>query len=190
MGVDIRHNKDRKVRRKAPKSKNVYLELLVKLYRFLARRTQSKFNGRVVRRLYLSRSNRPPLSLSRLVKQLTLKHTIEPNRIAVVISTVTNDTRIYDVPKMTVAALAFTQKAKERILAAGGECLTLDQLAVRDPLGNNCMLLEGPRKAAKKYKYFGAPGVPGSSTRPLVRSKGRKFERARGRRASRGYKKH
>ena len=30
-----------------------------------------------------------------------------------------------------------------RILAAGGECITLDQLAVRDPLGENSMLYEG-----------------------------------------------
>merc|ERR1712008_117216 len=35
MGVDIRHNKDRKVRRTAPKSDDIYLRLLVKLYRFL-----------------------------------------------------------------------------------------------------------------------------------------------------------
>ena len=34
-----------------------------------------------------------------------------------------------------------------------------------------------------------APGVPHSHTKPFVRSKGRKFERARGRRASRGYRK-
>ena len=47
----------------------------------------------------------------------------------------------------------------------------------------------GKRSARKACKYFGAPGVPNSKTRPLVRSKGRKFERARGRRASRGYKK-
>ena len=53
----------------------------------------------------------------RLVKNLTRKHTIEPNRIAVCVSTVTNDTRIYEVPKMTVAALAFTQKAKERYVS-------------------------------------------------------------------------
>lgn len=30
--------------------------------------------------------------------------------------------------------------------------------------------------------------IKGSHTKPLVRSKGRKFERARGRRKSRGYK--
>ena len=33
-----------------------------------------------------------------------------------------------------------------------------------------------------------AAGVPGSSTKPYVRSEGRKFERARGRRKSKGYK--
>ncbi|PNJ41259.1 RPL18 isoform 11, partial [Pongo abelii] len=31
MGVDIRHNKDRKVRRKEPKSQDIYLRLLVKV---------------------------------------------------------------------------------------------------------------------------------------------------------------
>uniref|UniRef100_A0A2K5F1F8 Large ribosomal subunit protein uL15/eL18 domain-containing protein n=1 Tax=Aotus nancymaae TaxID=37293 RepID=A0A2K5F1F8_AOTNA len=34
-GVDIRHNEDRKVRPKEPKSQDIYLRLLVKLYRFL-----------------------------------------------------------------------------------------------------------------------------------------------------------
>jgi hypothetical protein len=34
MGVDIRHNKDRKVHRTEPKSQDIYLRLLVKLYRF------------------------------------------------------------------------------------------------------------------------------------------------------------
>ncbi len=35
MGVDIRHNKDRKVHRTEPKSQDIYLRLLVKLYRFV-----------------------------------------------------------------------------------------------------------------------------------------------------------
>jgi len=188
MGIDISHKHDRKARRKAPKSKNVYLMLLVKLYRFLARRTDSKFNEKIVKRLYLSRGNRPPLGLSRLVKNLTRSGKCMPDKIGVAVTTITNDVRLYTVPKMTVCALKFTEKARERILAAGGECITLDQLAVRDPLGENSMLYEGPRKAMKKYKYFGAPGVPGSKTRPLVRSKGRKFEKARGRRESRGFK--
>ena len=51
------------------------------------------------------------------------------------------------------------------------------------------MLLRGPKNAREAVKHFGpAPGVPGSHAKPYVRSKGRKFERARGRRKSRGYK--
>ena len=44
MGVDISHKYMRKARRTEPKSKDIYLRLLVKLYRFLARRTDAKFN--------------------------------------------------------------------------------------------------------------------------------------------------
>uniref|UniRef100_A0A915EI33 Large ribosomal subunit protein eL18 n=1 Tax=Ditylenchus dipsaci TaxID=166011 RepID=A0A915EI33_9BILA len=47
------------------------------------------------------------------------------------------------------------------------------------------LLLQGCRKNREAEKHFGhAPGVPGSHTKPSVRSKGRKFERARGRRKS------
>lgn len=90
---------------------------------------------------------------------------------------------------MTIAALRFTAAARARIIKAGGEPITFDQLALRAPKGENTLLIQGPRKAREAEKHFGpAPGVPGSHTKPLVRSKGRKFERARGRRASRGYK--
>ncbi|VDN44118.1 unnamed protein product [Gongylonema pulchrum] len=62
-------------------------------------------------------------------------------------------------------------------------------MALRAPRGENTVLLQGPRKHRLAEKHFGpAPGVPHSHARPLVRSKGRKFERARGRRKSRGYK--
>uniref|UniRef100_A0AC11BY12 Ribosomal protein L18 n=3 Tax=Artiodactyla TaxID=91561 RepID=A0AC11BY12_SHEEP len=132
MGVDIRHNKDRKVRRKEPKSQDIYLRLLVKLYRFLARRTNSTFNQVVLKRLFMSRTNRPPLSLSRMIRKMKLPG--REGKTAVVVGTVTDDVRVQEVPKLK------------------------------------------------------APGTPHSHTKPYVRSKGRKFERARGRRASRGYK--
>ena len=49
---------------------------------------------------------------------------------------------------------------------------------------------QGRRTAREANKHFGlAPGMPHSHTKPFVRSKGRKFERARGRRSSCGYKK-
>ena len=47
----------------------------------------------------------------------------------------------------------------------------------------------GCRKARTAERKFGAAGRPGAHVKPLVRAKGRKFESARGRRESRGYKK-
>uniref|UniRef100_A0A8C6ZTN6 Large ribosomal subunit protein uL15/eL18 domain-containing protein n=1 Tax=Nothoprocta perdicaria TaxID=30464 RepID=A0A8C6ZTN6_NOTPE len=58
-----------------PRSQDVYLRLLVKLYRFLARRTRAAFARVVLKRLFMSRSNRPPLALSRLVSDKTPRNT-------------------------------------------------------------------------------------------------------------------
>ncbi|KAJ2851390.1 60S ribosomal protein L18 [Coemansia brasiliensis] len=185
MGIDIANKHAKSKNRTAPKSDNVYLLLLVKLFRFLARRTDSNFNKVVLKRLYMSRTNRPPVSLSRLIA-LTKNANA---KTAVVIGTITDDERLEVVPKLSVAALHVSQSARARILNAGGEILTLDQLALRAPTGSNCVLLRGKRNVREAVKHFGrAPGTPNSHTKPYVRSKGRKFERARGRRASRGYK--
>ena len=87
-------HKQRKVVRKEPKSKDPYIHLLVKvgsveqivnqtclsndekisfishqLYRFLARRTDAPFNKVVLKRLYMSKVNRPPISIARIVSQ-------------------------------------------------------------------------------------------------------------------------
>merc|ERR1712080_353045 len=124
---------------------DIYLRLLVKLYRFLARRTDAKFNEIVLRRLFMSNINIHPLSLARLVRNM--KKESRDGKIAVVIGTITNDLRIFKVPKITVAALHVTEKARERILKAGGEVMTLDQLALRVPEGKNTVLLQGRRTA-------------------------------------------
>lgn len=55
MAIDMSHKHDRKVRRTEPKSQDIYLRLLVKLYRFLARRTDAKFNKIILRRLFMSK---------------------------------------------------------------------------------------------------------------------------------------
>ena len=91
MGVDIRHNKDRKVRRTEPKSQDIYLRLLVKLYRFLARRSDAKFNKIILRRLFMSKINRPPLSIARLARNM--KKAGNADKIAVCVGTITNDIR-------------------------------------------------------------------------------------------------
>jgi large subunit ribosomal protein L18e len=153
----------------------------VKLYRVLARRTDSDFNKVILKRLFMSRVNRPPISISRLIRNLAN----QSNKIAVIVGTVTDDNRVLDIPKISVAALRITKTAKARILKAGGEVLTLDQLALRSPIGSNTVLLRGPR-SREAIRHFGMG--PHKNAKPYVRSKGRKFEKARGRRASRGFK--
>merc|ERR1712168_1466884 len=88
------------------------------------------------------------------------------------VGNVTNDTRIYKVPKITLCALHVTEKCRERILAAGGEIITFDQLALRAPDGKHTLLLQGPRSKRVAQRRFGAAGLPGSHVKPLVRSKG------------------
>lgn len=99
--------------RKEPKSKDVYLALLVRLYRFLARRTGAAFNKVVLKRLFMSRINRPPMSLSAVTKQLKSQ---PEGKIAVLVGTVTDDVRLYELSKMSVCALRFTKTARARIL--------------------------------------------------------------------------
>ncbi|KAB1202145.1 60S ribosomal protein L18-3 [Morella rubra] len=185
-GIDlVAGGKSKKSKRTAPKSDDIYLKLLVKLYRFLVRRTGSNFNAVILKRLFMSKVNKPPLSLSRLIRYMKGKD----GKIAVVVGTVTDDIRVYEVPALKVTALRFTETARARIEKAGGECLTFDQLALRAPLGQNTVLLRGPKNAREAVKHFGpAPGVPHSHTKPYVRAKGRKFERARGKRNSRGFR--
>ena len=67
----------------------------------MARRTDAKFNEIVLRRLFMSNINRPPLSLARLVRNM--KKEGRDGKIAVVIGTITNDLRIFKVPKLTVS---------------------------------------------------------------------------------------
>ena len=194
MGIDlvsggrIKLHKQRKLR-----AKNIYHRLLVKLYKFLARRTNSKFNKTVLKRLLNSRVNRAPVSLSRLVKYSKKQYIqdMENNKqevVFAVVGTVTEDARILDLPALRVCALKFTEKARERILAAKGRCITFDQLAVNRPQGESVILMRGTRDREAKKHFGPAPGVPGSHAKPYVRSKGRKFEQARGKRRSRGFR--
>jgi large subunit ribosomal protein L18e len=188
MGIDlIGGGRKKNNNRTAPNSQNVYVRLLVKLYRFLARRTDSQFNKIVLKRLFMSRINRAPISLTRVARYSNGHE----QKTVVVVGSVTDDARlaaIQSFPKLTVTALRFSAAARARIVAAGGEALTFDQLALRAPTGSNTLLLRGPKNGRTAMKYFGAAGLPGSSTRPRIESTGRKFESARGRRNGVGYR--
>mmetsp|Transcript_6014 Transcript_6014/g.10825 ORF Transcript_6014/g.10825 Transcript_6014/m.10825 type:complete len:186 (-) Transcript_6014:119-676(-) len=185
MGIDLgERGKVMKTHRKSPKSVDPYLLLLVKLYRFLARRSDSQFNKVVLKRLYMSRSNAMPISISRLAKFMDGKE----GKIAVIVGKVLDDERLFEAPKLSICALKFSDSARAKIEKAGGECLTFDQLALRSPLGQNTVLLRGKKNCREVYKHFFGV-VKDGKVKPYVRSKGRSFERARGRRASRGYRK-
>lgn len=191
MGIDLKAGGRRtghKSSTKVIKTANPYTRLLIKLYKFLERRTDSKFCATVVKRLHMSKVNQPPIGLHRLAKNMIGKE----DKIAVIVGKVTDDVRMLEVPKLTVCALNFTESAKARILAAGGETLTFDQLALRSPTGENTVLLRGPmsRKALAHFGHSTSVNNPHThdGVKPYVRSKGRKFEKARGRRGSCGFK--
>jgi large subunit ribosomal protein L18e len=60
-----------------------------------------------------------------------------------------------EIPKLSIAALRVTKTARARVEKAGGEVITLDQLALRAPKGTNTLLLRGKRNAREAYKHFG-----------------------------------
>ena len=87
------------------KSTNSYIKTLIKLYSFLNRRTESKFNTVIHKRLNQSRLNRYPISISRVTRTLsqdnaplTEGQTKFNSRIVAVVGTITNDTRLLTVP--------------------------------------------------------------------------------------------
>jgi len=191
MGIDLKAGGRRtghKSSMKVVKTKNPYNRLLIKLYKFLSRRTDSKFCATVLKRLHMSKVNQPPIGLHRLSKYMSKKE----GKTAVIVGKVTDDVRMLECPKMSVCALGFTENARKRIVAAGGECLTFDQLALKAPKGTNTVLLRGP-KSRDALAHFGHRVTVNNphthdGVKPYVRSNGRKFERARGRRRSRGFK--
>ena len=141
------------------------------LYRFLARRTDSKFNATILKRLFMSKMNRPPISVSKLTKhvaKLDRKGKEGTGKIICVVGTVTNDERKTTIPAMKICALRFTETARAKIVKAGGECMTFDQLAMAAPTGDGCILLRGRKTAREAQRHFGATGVPGSSVKCVL----------------------
>merc|ERR1712127_558614 len=82
-----------------------------------------------------------PMSISKLARMAKGKE----DKTIVLVGTVTDDTRLLEVPKLTICALKVTATARARILKAGGEIITFDQLALRSPTGTGTLLLRGPK---------------------------------------------
>eukprot|EP00768_Dysnectes_brevis_P006669 gnl/Dysnectes_brevis/533_a590_7591.p1 GENE.gnl/Dysnectes_brevis/533_a590_7591~~gnl/Dysnectes_brevis/533_a590_7591.p1 ORF type:complete len:186 (-),score=52.99 gnl/Dysnectes_brevis/533_a590_7591:70-627(-) len=177
MGIDRPANK-RSNKRTVPKSTNPYMNVLHKTYKFLERRSEKPTFAKVAhKRMCLSRTNRPAVSLATLSKRMS-QH---DDKVAVVVGTITNDDRMPLIPKMTVCALHFTKTARARIETVGGRCMSFDELLMENPKGCNTVMIQGHRLSREVCKSYGAPGVPGSHAKPKVLSKGSlsKGERAR-----------
>jgi len=174
MGIDLDHRKKRSHRTET-QSEDPYLRLLIKLYEFLARRTDSAFNQTVLKRLQMSKTNRPPVSVSKIAR-LGSK-----DLIVVVVGTVTDDERYHpeNFPALSICALRFTKSARSRIVNAGGRCITFDQLAMERPTGTKTLLVRGKKNAREIVKHF--RGLHGKHATPYVKnhSNRRKFERKR-----------
>ncbi|CCW69880.1 unnamed protein product [Phytomonas sp. Hart1] len=191
MGVDLTGvSKKKRVIRNHTYSNNPYIKLLLKLYKFLAKRTNSGFNKLVYQRLLKSRSNRAPVSVSRIAVVMKRKcNFLEKSKkapIAVVVGDILDDVRMARIPALRVCALRFSKNARQSITAAGGECLTFDQLAMIAPTGKNTFLLRGRKTGRESYRHFGAAGVPGSHAKPHCTNRGK--ETKRGRRPGCSYK--
>lgn len=65
----------------------------------------------------MSKIHRPPISLARVVR--LMKKPGREGLTAVVVGTVTDDARIWEVPKLSICALRVSQTARARILKAG-----------------------------------------------------------------------
>merc|ERR1711939_1285810 len=133
MGVDLDRHHVASGHRKAPHSDNPYLKLLHKLFSFLPGRTDSKFNQTVLRRLRMSKVNRPPISLSKICAVTNNPSSAKAyeGKIRAVVGAVTDDNRLYEVPKMTLCASPTPPVPASRRLAANASPSTSSPCAPR-----------------------------------------------------------
>ena len=71
------------------------------------------------------------MSLSRVVKNASKAG----DKTIVCVTKVLDDERMLVCPKMTICCLKIAESARKRILAAGGNVMTFDQLALKAPTG-------------------------------------------------------
>ncbi|CAD7676861.1 unnamed protein product [Nyctereutes procyonoides] len=137
-GTCFCYNRDQKIWCKDPKIQDSYLRLLVKLYGFLAKRTNSTFTQVLLKRSFMSHTNQLPLFLSRMIQKMKLPG--QKEKTAVIVGTIC--------PYNNVCELCVSSHACSHILKAEGKILIFDQLAWSLP---------------RRYRYFGkALGSPHS----------------------------
>ncbi|ELK12168.1 60S ribosomal protein L18 [Pteropus alecto] len=165
MGLDIRHNKDRKGLAQGAQEPGLLPKAAGQGVQASSQTNNSIFNQVVLKRLFVSRTDRSPLSLSRMIQKMKIPG--GEGKTAVVLGTITDDVRVQEVPTLKVCALRVSSRSQNLILKAGDKILTFDQMALDSPKGCGTVLLSGPRKGRKVYRYLGkGHETPHSHTKP------------------------
>lgn len=118
---------------KQPKTTNPELVKLIRFLRKQSRENNVKIWRDVAERLAKPRRNRPAVNVSRLNRHTEKKETIVvPGKV---VGTGKIDHQI------TVAAFAFSEKAKEKIKISKGKTISFLQLVKKNPKGSNIKII-------------------------------------------------
>ncbi|WEL38301.1 ribosomal protein L18 [Encephalitozoon hellem] len=155
-------------RRKEPRSKNIYLRALSDFYTKVANNTSVLAIKKIAKRLKMSKSDRQPVKISKIVSELEGSQ----GKVAVVVAKVLDDDRIMEIPAIKVVALQWSKGVKEKIERYGGSIATLDQLFELCPNMDDIKLISTDKFARRSAKFWGpAPGEKGSTTYPRANQK-------------------
>jgi large subunit ribosomal protein L18e len=118
---------------KKPKATNPELTELSRYLRKQSTENNAKIWKTIATLLTKTKRNRVAVNLSRLNRNT------QKNEVAVVPGKVLSAGEI-DHP-LTITAFAFSQKAREKILAAHGKCLSFTDLIKKNPKGSNVKII-------------------------------------------------
>ena len=131
----------------------------------LSRRTDSKFNAIVLKRLFMSGNNRPPIGLARVARYM--RGDEKKGKIAVVVGKVTDDARLLKCTKVDCMRIDLHRRSPCTYSEGWWRMPYLRPTCIEGTKGNNTVLLRGRLKARKSYRYFAGMGakVPQTPTR-------------------------
>ncbi|KAH0570391.1 Ribosomal protein L18 [Spironucleus salmonicida] len=159
MGIQLQSgDRKRTIKRTTPHTDNHYKNVIQSVYAQAAEKVENKDIALIAKRMCQSQTNQPSVSTSRLAS--ISKN--QQGKTLVLVSTVTNDPRVIEIPKMTVCALKFTATAKAHIEKFGGKCITFDDLILENPKMENVFMVQGKRSHRATYKKFGSAGISSS----------------------------
>ncbi|KAM0672534.1 ribosomal protein L18 [Ordospora colligata] len=149
--------------KKCPNSANVYLKALSRFYSKIARNTSYLCLKKISKRLTMSKSDRQPVKISKIVSELEGKQ----DKVAVVVAKVLDDDKVMILPAMKIVALQWSKEVKEKVEKYGGSIHTLDELFKVCADMDNVCLVSTDKFSRKSAKFWGpAPGERGSKTYP------------------------